>query len=260
MYKYVSLLVLLLSLSWVSFGQKPKSIVRFSLSSQELLTVTLNERDFQRVGTSLVFNDLPKKRHSVRIYKFRPYSDGQGGKAELLYSGNIKIEPGKTYDAVLDVRTNKLRVKQVRTLETLPTYKGVAPGTPSRLPNNQYKDEAISIENASTGLQQSEANTVFELPKNHNVQLSDKLVALQKKMNTTLKDTDKLKMAQQYLQQNSLSVQEAGSIVSWINFDDNKLEFLKAVSQKLKGQADLEGLADYLTLKESKQRYLDGLQ
>lgn len=250
-----SIFFLLMSLG--VFAQKAKSTLRFSLSDNQLLTVTINERDYQKVGTSLVFTDLPKKRHAIRIYKFRPYADGNGGKAELLYVGNIKVEPGKKYDFILDVRTNKLKVKEVRNFETLPTYKGnYIPG--QKAPMDPGRDQALRIENASDGLAEQHTDS-FELPPDNSANMNDGLIALKNNMQGKVNDQEKLQLAKAYINKEKVTVRQAGLIASWINFDDNKLIFLNNVKSKVVDPENVRQLADELTLKASKDSFLNSL-
>lgn len=255
--KKIWLFFIVLLVSVTAIAQKPKSTLRFSLSDHQLLTVTINERDYQKVGTSLVFSDIPKKRHSIRIYKFRPYADGSGGKAELLYVGNIKIEPGKKYDFVYNVNSKKLQVKQVRNFETLPTYKGnYIPY--QKAPLNPDNDRAIEISNASDGLS-SNNKASFELPSSYAIDMPEAMKTLQLKMSEKVKDEDKLVLAENYINNNKLTVQQAGMITSWINFDDNKLLFLNMVKGKISDPENVRLLADQLTLQKSKEQFLNGL-
>ena len=50
-----------------AYGQRPVSTIRFTTTDQHPITVILNNRDFNRVGKSITFKDLPKKRHLFLI-------------------------------------------------------------------------------------------------------------------------------------------------------------------------------------------------
>lgn len=235
-----------------SYGQKPKSTVRFSLSDGSPLVITINERDYQKVGTNLIVSDLPRKRHSVRIYKFRPYADGKGGKAELAYVGNIKIEPGNKYDAILNMQSGKLHINQVRQYQELPASASI-----SRNPNatfNPNQDQAISTINASEGLSN---NGEFELPKNVEENLSQDLISLKANMLKEVKDGDKLRLANAFVDHRKVSSTEALAIMKWINFDDNKLAFAKHVKQKLTDPSNANIIAEGLSFSSSKEEYLN---
>lgn len=246
---YITFLVAIFS-SLAVWAQKPKSTIRFSMADGSPIVITINDRDYQKVGTSLTVADLPRKRHSVRIYRFRPYADGKGGKAEIVYSGNIKIEPGNKYDAVLNPQSGKLMMKMVRQFDVLPT--------PQVQPTKQTflteQNEAL-YQNASEGLNNTATET-FELPKNKEANLAKDVLQLKESMQKEMRDGDKLKKATQFIATRKVSTAEASAILSWLNFDDNKLTFAKEVKSKLTDPQNAKVLADELTFSSSKEEYL----
>lgn len=248
---YITFLVAIFS-SMAVWAQKPKSTIRFSMADGSPIVITINDRDFQKVGTSLTVADLPRKRHNVRIYKFRPYSDGKGGKAEIVYAGTIKIEPGNKYDAVLNPQSGKLMMKTVRQFDVLPTPQ-VQPTKQSFVTEH---NEAL-YQNASEGLNNNTATATFELPKNKEENLAKDVLQLKEAMQKEMRDGDKLKKATQFIATRKVSTAEASAILTWLNFDDNKLTFAKQVKSKLTDPQNAKVLADELTFSSSKEEYLN---
>lgn len=247
---YITFLVAIFS-TITLFAQQPRSTIRFSMADGSPILITINDRDYQKVGTSLTVADLPRKRHNVRIYKFRPYTDGKGGKAEIVYNGTIKIEPGNKYDAVLNPQSGKLYMKTVRQFDAL--------ATPQTQPTRQTfvaeQNEALH-QNASEGLNNA-ATATFELPKNKEENLAKDVLQLKETMQKEMRDGEKLKIASQFIANRKVSTAEASAILSWLNFDDNKLTFAKQVKSKLTDPQNAKVLADELTFSSSKEEYLN---
>lgn len=247
---YITFLVAIFS-TITLLAQQPRSTIRFSMADGSPILITINDRDYQKVGTSLTVSDLPKKRHNVRIYKFRPYSDGKGGKAEIVYNGTIKIEPGNKYDAVLNTQSGKLYMKTVRQFDAL--------SAPQVQPTRQSfltEQNEVLHQNASDALNNKAAET-FELPKNKEENLAKDVLLLKESMQKEMRDGDKLKKATTFIGSRKVSTAEAKAILSWLNFDDNKLTFAKQVKSKLTDAQNAKVLADELTFSSSKDEYLN---
>ncbi|RYZ36375.1 MAG: hypothetical protein EOP49_32645, partial [Sphingobacteriales bacterium] len=88
----VLVLTLLLSVPAIYAQKSNRSVMRIRLSNGAPLMVTINGRDFKKIGRSITIGDIPRKRQYIQVYRYRAYADGQGGKAELAYSGNVKID------------------------------------------------------------------------------------------------------------------------------------------------------------------------
>jgi len=225
MKKKGSLLVLLLFLAGQLFAQhNNRTTLRIRLSDGYPLTVAVNGRYFQKVGKTLTIGDLPKKRHNIKVYRYRAYQDGNGGKAELVYSGRIKVNPGSAYDCIVDVGTRKFRMKEVASL----------------------------AEPVMMAAPQTSAD--IEMPP-ADIQRSAPLKSLKQKIDASEEDADKLKLAKGFLAANNVSVSELRDIASWFFFDDTRLEFVKQAYPKVADKQAFASLRDVFTLESSKQDF-----
>lgn len=226
--------LLLLSLSL--FGQSNKSALRLRLSDGTQLKVELNNRNFNKIGRALIIDAIPGKRTHIKVYRFRPYADGRGGKAELVYSGTIKLKKGASYDAIVDVRNRKLRMKEVSSFNNVPQQE----------PPKLFKPQII---------QESQDIQTQAIPnaKNANIaHLSMQLQTINKAMETADTDSEKLVIAQKYIG-NQISTADLSEILNWFFFDDTKLQFVKSVYSKVSDKNNAASLSNTFTSESSKK-------
>jgi len=199
-------------------AQKPRSSLVVRMDDGQPLTVAVNNRYFNKTGTRLTVGDVLGKRPYLQVYRFRPYADGKGGKAELVFSGKIKIERRGTYEVIVHPGNRSVSVGQRR---ILPQEQPLSPGA--------YEQEQIITLSKPAG----EAEKAPWLQTLLN-QMADKV-----------KDSDKLRIARSGLPP-SLTTIEAGFICDAILFEDNKLHFLKEVHSKIADPENFSHLKDRL--------------
>lgn len=197
-------------------AQKPRSTLILRMEDGQPLTVAVNNRYFHKTGTRLIIGDVPGKRPYLQVYRFRPYADGEGGKAELVFSGQIKIERGGRYEVI--VRPGHRSVRVARLSAT-----GDAAFTD---PGNARADYAAS-------------GPVYEAGR------PPWLHALLEKMSAEIKDSEKLQLALSGLP-DKLSTAEALLICEAILFEDNKRGFLKTASPRISDRSNIDRLRQCL--------------
>lgn len=218
---------LLLSTSFL-FAQNQRSTIRLRLSDGTPLKVVVNNRNFNKIGTPVVIDDLPGKRPHFMIYRFRPYADGKGGKAELVYSGSIKIKRGAKYDAVVDVRNRKLRLKEIRPEEDL------APAT--------------------AAINHVQNHTVRQAGEEGVASLNAQLETIHRAMEKVDTDHEKLVVAEKHVG-DQIVTEDAAYIASWLFFDDTKMQFIKNIYSKISDKENLSSLKDVFTSEASQQEF-----
>ena len=222
-------------------GENNRSTLRIRLSDGSPLLVTINGRDFKKIGRSITIGDLPGKRQEVEVYKYRMYADGKGGKAELAFSGKIKIEKGNTYDCVVDLGTHKFRMMHVSSLQPLPEPQQFDPA------QNQVVDQ----NNPPVD------NTPLELPVT--TEVSTQLLPLKKAMAGEDADSKKLELAVNYINKNRVNTQDVTNIAGWIFFDDNRMKFVKQAYSKVVDKNNFDAVGKVFTMEDSKKEFKDFL-
>lgn len=215
-----------------TFAQKSnRSTLHIRLSDGQPLIVTINDRDFKKVNTQITIADIPRKRHNLRIYRFRPYADGNGGKAELIYSGTIKINPGSVYDCVVDMKSRKLMVKDLGP-EGRPPAPAYIPPPPAPAPD-AINDVAIG----------------------NSTHMNAGLTQLQRTITNTKEDSKKLAAAKNYVLRNGTNTTELKTIASWIMFDDNKMELLKSSYNSVSDKQNFDSLKEVFTMEAAQKEF-----
>lgn len=242
-------LVLLCSLPGVFAQRSDRSTLRIRLSDGGPLLVTINGRDFKKIGRSITIADIPRKRQNLQVYRYRPYADGKGGKAELAYSGTIKVQKGSTYDCVVDPGTRKFRMMEVASLQPIP----------QRPPFNPRRDQPLNQDNApdDLGTAMNEPavsdDAPLEMPPDHTV--SARLQSLKTAMDREDADSKKLAEARKFIATHNVTSAEVTDIAGWIFFDDNRLTFIKAAYPKVSDKENFSSAGSVFTLPESKKEF-----
>lgn len=229
----------LLSLNFVFAQKNDRSAIRIRLSDGSPLLVTINGRDFKKTGRSITIGDIPRKRQNIQVYRFRPYADGNGGKAELVYSGTIKLVKGSTYDCIVDLATRKFRMKEVSSLAPLA----------ERPPFNPNQSQPITQDNSNA----AQEEVTLDMPPDRTV--SNRLQPLKTAMDKTDADSKKLAEARKFIQQNTVTSEEVKQIAGWLFFDDNRMLFVKQAYSRVSDKNNFTTVAEVFTLAESKREF-----
>jgi hypothetical protein len=243
--KNIFSLVVLFLVSIQLYGQKPKSTIRFSANDHKPIAVTLNDRDYNKIGRSITFKDIPRKRHHVRIYSV-VIDDRTGQKyGTTLFSGNIKIEPGYTYDAILDIKTNKLKLNKVKILQPLA-------GEYINKPSYQ------NVIRSSSGINSTPVDNSGDItiPLDFEANLNASILNLKQKVEKLNTDKEKIAVIQENLKGSSVTAYEARAIVNWLLFDDNKLTLANELKSKVVDKNNISIIGDAFSLEATKNEFL----
>jgi hypothetical protein len=247
--KRIWILVLTLLIAAPSLWAQQKSnrsTLRIRLSDGSPLLVTINGRDFKKIGRSITIADIPRKRQDLQVYRYRPYADGDGGKAELVFSGTIKVQKGSIYDCIVEPGSRKFRMKEVAMLQPLAQQ---PPFNPRRdQPLQQQQNTAMN-----DGNEYSNDDVAIEMPPDRTV--SAKLAPLKAAMDKVDADSKKLAEARRYVAANAVTAAEVKDIAGWIFFDDNRLPFIKAAYARVTDKANFATVREVFTLPESRKEF-----
>lgn len=249
--KQLMLVLVMTVFSSTLWAQKPVSTIRFSTTDNDAITVILNERDFNKIGRSITFRDLPRKRHYVQIYKVTANQETGRNRGIPIYSGNVKLEPGKIYDAVLDKQSKKLRVYSVKSLpELVPNTASVNNGAPAVVKSSNGLNDVV--------LKQTE-DDIMAIPVNFESGLSSSMQLLKKNMEQETLDKNKIKLATEYIHKNKITAYEGRAIVSWLLFEDSKIELANQLKNKISDKENIAQLTDAFTYQKTRDQFLSEL-
>ncbi len=229
---------LILVCSLITFGafaqRSNRSTLHFRLSDGQPLVVTINDRDYKKVNTRITISDVPGRRQHIKAYRFRPYADGNGGKAELIYSGTIKIAPGSSYDCIVDMKSRKLLVKDLGPGNSLAPA-AYMPPPPPPVPDSRND---VAIDHSTD-----------------NLNMDARLIQLQQNITNTKEDSKKLAAAKSFVAKNGTTTAELKTIASWIMFDDNKMELLKSSYNSIRDKQNFANLKEVFTMPEAQKEF-----
>ena len=263
---WLFLLLFSFSFHFTQAQYNPSNQLRLRMSDGSLLKVVINNRAFKKINNSLIINDIPNKRPHIMAYRYRPYADGRGGRAELIYSGTITIKKGRSYDGIIDVKRRVLLLKEVSSFYNETTQNPQAP---------YYKDQAIEDWGNEDGefdpdvLPEYQQNPELNHSNQQEIDLNiatnasenfrTKIEALRKAMDQLGSDTEKTKLVNKELPQ-SFSTKEAVYIAEGLFFDDTKMEFFKNNFNKIEDPTLLNNAVDCFTSESSKKDFLQFLK
>lgn len=231
----ISFIILCLVLHPNVFAQKyTKPSLEIILSDHSALQLSINGKLFNKVNNKLIIRDLPARTNYIEVIKKCNRKIHKNCKDEIVFTGKIKFEKNKHYQAVVLVNEGKLMLSDKGNL--IPPQ---LPETTSE-PSSSHNDE-VFVELA-------------ELKKN----LSPSMQALGARMKDKLRDTDKMEEAKKYLQsQKSISTNDAIVISSWILYDEHRLEFLKQSLPYISDKNEFRKAAMVFTMNEMRDAFYD---
>lgn len=212
----LSALLFLLS----SFTVNAQNVLKIMMDDQSEITVSIDGRDYKKVGRVLTFVDIPAGWHDLRVYRFIPYRDG-GGRAKLVYSSRIRLKKGNVTTCVVDGSRGRMSVD-----------------------NRDLYDEA------------NRAVPIDEPTQNHvvvkEVLTEEELDSWQKKVETIPTDIEKKKAVQDALKGMEFNVTQLKQMLGWFAFESTKMEVAKWCYDKVSDPQNYKQLMEVFSLESSK--------
>jgi len=244
MKKIILTALLLLAAAPMIFAQRGTSTLYVRMSDNSHLTVALDDRHFNKNGTSLTIGDLPAGRHKLEVYGFAGDGRAKGDRPQLVYRGNIKIHRGTYAECVIDPNTGDIQVNEEADNGNSSYSQRQQTGGDNS--NGRYDDQREGRYddrrmNDDRGYREEEAprDDVYENGNpDNNRNNNDKAIgsfgtgAMSKgdmdglKSMIRGKDTDgeKVQIMERELNGKSFTIEQVGKMMSWLNTDDSRLE------------------------------------
>lgn len=175
------------------------------------LTLTINDRQYNKQGTRLTIANLPPGRHYLKVYEYKPYRDEQGGHAKLVYSGTVRVKKNTYNIAVVDPTSRSLRLQ---TSEGNTPISNAAPANeaPTTAPSGNTNNIIVNTPQAAPG-----SSTYPQ----------SALKNLQQKVQAKETDTERMKLLRASLNGKQLSTAQIRAVLSWLSFEASRLEMAK---------------------------------
>lgn len=218
-----------------AFGQrKNRASLEIILSDHSALQVSINGKLFNKINNRLVIHDLPARNNYIEVIQKCNRSADKNCRDKMVFSGRIRFEKNKNYQAVVLVDEGKLMLTDDASL--IPK---VAP--PPTSINSEENFDA------------TEFTELSNIKKN----LQPEIKALGERMNTMLQDKDRVEEAMRFLnQKKSITTDESIGISSWILYDENRLDFLKKAFPFVSNKENFDKAVMSFTMMEIRERFL----
>ncbi|WP_165836249.1 DUF4476 domain-containing protein [Taibaiella soli] len=199
------------------WAQSDHSALKVVLNDGSPLVVTLDDRRYNKHGVSLTIGDLPPGKHYVKVYAYTPYKSKQGGNAELVFSGKIKIKAGTMAYAVVDPS------KQTLSLSESPLTAQNYNPPPAQPSHNTFTEGDRSAVTSSA----APAENVNRAPVPHYDLSSMDFANVKKAAGEQETDSKKLTTMQTALGEHTYSTDQVKEMMGWFSFDDTRVAFAK---------------------------------
>lgn len=233
--KRILLLAVLLINAISVFAQRGAAgaSLKIKLSTNQMLSVSVDDRYYERRGTSLTIGNIPNGRHYLKVYNYRIGRSGNG-RANLVYSGYVDLRPSSHNTAIVDPYQRKM------TMRTVSTY--------IRQQNDPYSNWNDSdYDNYNDGNGSNNSNEL----RNQDV------VDLGNMVKGRSMDDDKLKLMQSVLADRTYYTDQLRTMVGWLTFEDNKVDFLKGAYDNTVDKENYWKLEDVFSFSSSKDQLND---
>lgn len=226
------LLFTVISFTQVLAHDRERSVINVRLSDNSEMVVSVDNRNYDRVGRSITIGNLPSGWHTLRVYEFLEYKRG-GGRAKLLYSGRLRINPGTVTNCVVDPNTGRMRYKILDKEEAYIDYERYDG-------EEQYHDDN---------------NGHHDHPQPVNAWTTQDMNDLKTRVDDRITDTEKLKLMKSVLEGRRYTSTEVRTMMGWLAFESSRLDLAKWSYSNITDRNDYWKLEDEFTFSSSKEEF-----
>lgn len=203
-------------------AQSNRSAVRIAFNDGSPVVVTLDDRRYKKHGTSLTIGDLPPGKHYLKVYAYTPFKASNGGNAELIFQGKVKIKANMFYNGIVDISNGTL------TMNPEPLQGQANPPQNAPQPNsfNSGNDGQMADNNTNNNPAANAPATAMKDMPPYDFKVND-MGKLKLQIDKLETDSDKLKLMKSTLDKRTYITDEIRQMFSWLSFDDSRLDFVK---------------------------------
>ncbi len=207
--KRILLLTLLLACTVSVFAQRVASL-RIKLSTNQRLAVSVDDRYYERQGTSITIGEVPAGRHYLKVYNYHVSRSGNT-RPNMVYSGYVDLKPDSRNMAVVNPFQRKMTMRTTQTFD--------------RNDNDVYEDWNDRRDNRRNDRDDryNDRNDRY----NDNTILNQEVSELSTRVQDRSMDGDKLKLVKSVLTDRTYYTEQLRTMLGWFSFESTKLEFAK---------------------------------
>ncbi len=241
-----------------------QSMLKVRLADNRPLNVWLDGRYFNKRGTSVTVGDLPRGRHTLRIYAMtqtrrgRPYED-------IVYEGRVTTYDGMITQFYYDPYSGQADVKEQNIITYLPDhrqpmtgdYQGETGGnTPDYSRRNDYynNNDNTNADNNTNNDNNTHSEPASPVaPESLGTLTDNKITKLKNKLETKKTETEKMNLLKEGLNDETFTTDQVGVMMDWFSFESSKVEFAEWAYTKTVDKEVFESLEAKLSYKNYKE-------
>ncbi len=233
--------------------QVSRSMLKLRLSDGAPLSVTINGQFIDRNTSILRLDGLEAGQHKVEVYKNRPNKR----RPKRIFTGTIRLEPGTVYVGLVDIGSQRLRIK---TRPYDPARDGIEASQPapaaSGVTGSATAEGGDGFGAFPSGRDAAPAKPDFAAnPVPAGILPATRIATLEKQVMAKTTDGDRLTVLKANLMNAKLSVAQLDGILGWLSFESTRLEFTDWVRSRTADPANLPQLEYRFALDENKEAF-----
>ena len=242
-------LIVLLSFAGIH-GAIAQSMLKVRLTDNSQITVAVDGRYFNKVGTTVTVGELPPGRHRFTIYAVQQDRRGRGHE-EVVYSGKVFTHNGFitlfTYDPYS--RDTHLQDQDITSYSqtTPPVNNGVGTYENNIPPQVNNNNSDYGNDNKYVDPNTPLASPVA--PESIGTLTDAKTANLKKKVADKKADTEKMNILKDGLKNERYTTDQVAQIMDWFSFESTKVDFAKWAYPNTVDKENFSTLESKLTYK-----------
>jgi hypothetical protein len=207
--------------------------IRVKLSTNQMLAVSIDDRYYERRGTSLTIGDIPAGKHYLKVYNYRVGRSGNG-RANVVYSGYVVLKPNSFNTCIVDPFQRKMTMRTTQTFD---------------------RDDNDNYENWN-----DDGNDRNYNDNHSNAMRNQDVTELGVRVKDRMTDSDKDKLMRSVLANKTYYTEQLRTMMGWLSFESTKLEFAKWAYDNTIDKENYWKLEDIFSFSSSKNELTDYVQ
>jgi len=233
-----------------------QSMLKISTKDNSQISVSVDDRHFNKTGTSITVGDLPFGGHYLKIYAIQNDRRGRG-REEVIYQGRIKTYSGMVTLLVYDPATDE---RDMQTVD-MDTYLAAHPiSNKGKFSGTTQGDVNNYNANNDNNNQSNEGAASSISPQKFGTLTDSRFAEIKKTVGAKRTDTDKMNELKEDLKNEKVTTNQVADMMDLFTFEATKVEFAKwayQITVDTEYFIDLESKFAYKTSQDDLDKFLN---
>jgi len=250
------LLILILSSNKSVVAQSLRNILSVRLSDNSPISISIDNRYYDREQSEIIVRNFPSGRHTLRVYRW----SNRVARNYQIYSGEIFLKSGVICQMIIDRRKRIPMVKYTsldnqqfdnkNAIDEKMAWKKDADVNWNRKFDKNLDEEESSYE----------SNNFKNVTTANNNQFSAKDMSdLQKNIQQLSTDTEKFKLIKNAIGNSNVETEQLAEMLTWLSFESTKMDVVKWFYNSVIDSKNYWKLEASFTMESSKSEFNDFL-